>query len=526
MKKIFIIVIVLILFQVGLNKTLDYLNFHLVYHEDIGSYENIDELNDDRPTMLHFYSDKIFFQSHKEKDVSFVKFDLHSPYNFYINKTMVFQNHMKNYDKYSNESYLNYTLTPSDYINGESVTYIDIVPSNNNQYSTFFAGSNMQINRLIIYKHMVSFAIFTLLFVISIIGLIDNHKNRWFIAFLISFLSMGINFEIGLIVVSTFMYFINGSILRKKYNIVTLIGMIILGVFIGVKLYLALLLFLLFYQLYHLSSNRTIVTLFSLGLLFAIHTYNFDFDFFKLFYKEIHLIPFIVFVILISYKRYVKKNEKIGVELLRGINHDFKIPLSVLKLNNEMLNNDQFETEAKRNSLLNSSSDAINTLENMLSSVNAFLANNNYISKRYNTSILDCIEKTQDIFRRRDKKVEFLVNCDSQDTLLPIDPIWLKRLIFNLLDNAYKYTDDYGTISLTYKKEKRYIILIVEDTGVGMTREELQKTTIPFYRADKSRSISGLGLGLSIVKNIVDQLNGELKIDSTFNVGTKVTIKI
>lgn len=526
MKKMVVFVILMILLQIGLNKTLDYLNFHIVDHKDIGDHLNVDELNEDRLTMLHFYSGKISIHSDREKTASFVKFDLRSPLNMYINKSIVAQNHMKNYDKYSNENYVKYTIDPSDYINNEVVTYIDIVPSDKNQYTTFFAGSDMQINRIIIYKHIVSFVILLLLCIVCIIGLIANYKNKWFISFLMSFLIIIVNFKVGLIVVSTFMYFTNGSILRKKYNIAALLGMIFLGVFIGGKVYLALLLLFLFYQLYRLYSNRTVTVLISMGLLFSIHTYDFEFDFFKLFYKEIHLIPFILFIILMSYKRYVQKNEKIGVELLRGINHDFKIPLSVLKLNNEMLHSDRFETEAKRNSLLNSSSDAIKTLENMLSSINAFLANTKYISKKHHTSILDCIEKTQDIFHRRDKKVEFLVQCDSEDTFLPIDPIWLERLIFNLLDNAYKYTDDYGTISLIYKKEKRYMLLMVEDTGIGMTKEELQKITTPFYRADKSRSISGLGLGLSIVKNIIDQLKGELKIDSTPGVGTRVSVKI
>jgi signal transduction histidine kinase len=162
----------------------------------------------------------------------------------------------------------------------------------------------------------------------------------------------------------------------------------------------------------------------------------------------------------------------------------------------------------------------------MLSSINAFLSNTSYVSKKYNTSILDCIEKTQNIFRRKDKKVELFVHCDTKDTLLPIDSVWLERLIFNLLDNAYKYTDDYGTITLTYKKEKHFLLLSVEDTGIGMTKEELQKITMPFYRADKSRSVSGLGLGLSIVKNIIDQVKGELTIHSTPGVGTTVTVKI
>ncbi|WHH60959.1 HAMP domain-containing sensor histidine kinase [Petroclostridium sp. X23] len=527
MKKNIIFLIVLVLLQLGIHKTLDDFNFYIVGHTDVGSYLNGDELDDERATMLHFYSSKIIVRSDRNKPISFVKFDLKSPFNMYINKYIVVQNHMKNYDKYMNENYIKYTIGSGDYINGEAVTDIDIVPSTKNHYATFFAGNDIQINRLIIFKHTVSFAIILLICIAAIIGLAVNYQNKWFVAFCISFFIIFVDFEAGLIILSTLMYFVSGSILRKKHNITAFMVMSFLGVFIiGSTEYLLLLLLLLFYRLFHSYSYKTVATLFSLGLLFSVHIYDYEFDFFRMFYKEIHLIPFIVFIVLMSYKRFVQKNEKIGVELLRGINHDFKIPLSVLKLNNEMLHSNRFETEAKRNALLNSSSDAIKTLENMLSSINAFLSNTSYVSKKYNTSILDCIEKTQNIFRRKDKKVELFVHCDTKDTLLPIDSVWLERLIFNLLDNAYKYTDDYGTITLTYKKEKHFLLLSVEDTGIGMTKEELQKITMPFYRADKSRSVSGLGLGLSIVKNIIDQVKGELTIHSTPGVGTTVTVKI
>lgn len=510
-----------------MSKTLGALNFYIVDHKDVGGYLNVDKLTENRPTMLHFYSSKVVAHSDEKKPISFVKFDLNSPFNMYINKSIVIQNHMEKYDKYTNKNYIKYALNASDYINGEADTFIDIVPSKKNDYVAFFAGNDIQINELILLKNTISFAVYLLLCITVLFGLVANYNNKWFMSFVLSFIVIIIDFDIGFILLSTFAYFINGSILRKKHNILTSIVLIFLGGFIiDSVMYLGLLLAFLMYQLLHSYNQKTFITLLSLGILFFFHTYDYENHFFKMFYKEIQMIPFILFIVLISYKRYVQKHDEISVELLRGINHDFKIPLSVLKLNNEMLHSDRFKTEAKRNTLLNASSDAIKTLENMLNSINAFLSNSTYVSKQYNTSVLQCIERTKDILRRQDKKLEFIVRCDSQDTLLPIDPIWLERLIFNLLDNAFKYTDDYGTITLTYKKEKYNMLLLIEDTGVGIPKEELKKIITPFYRVDQSRSVSGLGLGLSIVKNIVDQLKGELMIHSTPGVGTKVTIRI
>lgn len=527
MKKKIIFFFALIIVLISINISLGYLNMYLVDHKDIGGHINVDEISEDRLTMLHFYTSEVSVHSYQNKEVSFVKFGLKSPFNMYINKSIVVQNHMENYDKYVNENYLHYHIGSNDYIKGVADTYIDIIPSEKNKHSTFFVGDEINITRLIIIKNIVVVGLIILLCMSLIIGVFANYKSKWFIAYVLSFPLIIINFNIWIIVVSTLVYFNNGSILSKKYNIHFALILIVFGILINnTYIYLAILLMALFYQWYKSETTRLINTLLSLGLFFSIHFFDYEFSLFQLFYKEIHLIPFILYNLLMSYRMYISKTETVGVELLRGINHDFKIPLSVLKLNNEMLLHDPFEIEAKRNSLLNSSSEAIKTLQSMLNSINVFLSNNSYVSKNYHTSILDSIKKTKGIFSKRDKKIELIVNSDSNDTLLPIDPIWLERLIFNVLDNAYKYTDDYGTITLTYKKENYYMLLIVEDTGIGMTKEELKKITTPFYRVDKSRSVSGLGLGLSIVEDIVNSLKGELIIDSKPGEGTIVTIKI
>jgi len=109
---------------------------------------------------------------------------------------------------------------------------------------------------------------------------------------------------------------------------------------------------------------------------------------------------------------------------------------------------------------------------------------------------------------------------------LPIDPIWFDRMIYNLVDNAFKYSKATGRVILEYKKVKRKVIIIVSDTGIGMTAEEISKAFIPFYRADKSRSKTGLGLGLSVIKSIVEELEGTIRITSQVDEGTSVRIEI
>jgi signal transduction histidine kinase len=94
------------------------------------------------------------------------------------------------------------------------------------------------------------------------------------------------------------------------------------------------------------------------------------------------------------------------------------------------------------------------------------------------------------------------------------------------VDNAYKYTDDYGEIDITLTREKKAICLSVKDNGIGIAPEARQRILEPFYRVDSARQATGMGLGLSIVKTIVDALGGEIHIESELGEYTVFEIRL
>ena len=102
----------------------------------------------------------------------------------------------------------------------------------------------------------------------------------------------------------------------------------------------------------------------------------------------------------------------------------------------------------------------------------------------------------------------------------------INQLIRNLLKNAIDYNKQGGTVLLSLERQKNNIILKVADTGVGIAPEDLKHIYKRFYKADKARSISdsGAGLGLSIVKEIVDFHKGLININSIIDKGTEVVI--
>ena len=102
----------------------------------------------------------------------------------------------------------------------------------------------------------------------------------------------------------------------------------------------------------------------------------------------------------------------------------------------------------------------------------------------------------------------------------------LEELIYNLCDNAIRYNNKGGIVNVTVRPEGEKVILTVEDTGIGISKEHQERIFERYYRVDKGRSQStgGTGLGLAIVKHIVSGLNGQMTLESEKGKGTKIQV--
>ena len=103
-----------------------------------------------------------------------------------------------------------------------------------------------------------------------------------------------------------------------------------------------------------------------------------------------------------------------------------------------------------------------------------------------------------------------------------------EEILYNLIENAVKYNKADGLLTVRLSQNVHFIHIEVEDTGIGISEEDLPRIYERFYRSDKSHShqIEGSGLGLSIVKHGLFLLNGEIKVESTLHQGTKFTIDL
>ena len=202
--------------------------------------------------------------------------------------------------------------------------------------------------------------------------------------------------------------------------------------------------------------------------------------------------------------------------LLLAISHELRSPITRMRVNLELLDSNEVQQKL------------IDDLREMESLVAAILESEKLNSQhaplnRVNCEMINLIAEVVDTHACRDR---IKTRISSQE--LSVDPLRIKLLLKNLLDNACHYSDDQSMIELRLETEGEFVLMTVSDQGIGIDSEALPRLTEAFYRPDsaRQRETGGYGLGLYLCKLIVDAHKGFLIIESTPAQGTAVTVKL
>ena len=118
------------------------------------------------------------------------------------------------------------------------------------------------------------------------------------------------------------------------------------------------------------------------------------------------------------------------------------------------------------------------------------------------------------------------MNSSKEAENINIDKNFLRRVLINLIQNAFKYSNKDTEVKLTINMIENRLYFEIQDFGYGIEGEELENIFNKFHRAKRNRNISGSGLGLYIVKGLVESMGGEITVESKVDVGTTMKFYI
>ena len=222
-----------------------------------------------------------------------------------------------------------------------------------------------------------------------------------------------------------------------------------------------------------------------------------------------------------------------GVETLRtdfiaNVSHEMKTPLAVMQNYGTLLQAPDLNEE-KRLEYAKGVTDASRRLAEMMTNILKLsrLENQQIFPEttKFDLSeqLCECLLQFENIWEKKNIEIETDI---AEDVKVEADAELLSLVWNNLFSNAFKFTDEGGSVSVSLIATEHHAIVKVTDTGCGMTAEVGSHIFEKFYQGDLSHSVQGNGLGLALVKRVIDIMHGEIGVESAVSVGTTFTVKI
>jgi len=204
-------------------------------------------------------------------------------------------------------------------------------------------------------------------------------------------------------------------------------------------------------------------------------------------------------------------------EFVSVITHKFRTPLTGVKWAIEMLHNNI--SEQQKQDILAHMENSNQRLMEIVDLLVGFAKFNKYLEYAYEaTSMREIVDISLQKYgdQIRAKNVNFQIKAEPSLPLVVTDKRKIQFVIDMLIDNAIKYTPSGGVITITFSRDKKYILLSVSDTGIGVKWADRRYVFKKFYRGDDARVVDteGMGLGLYVAKSIVVRHRGRIWFDS------------
>lgn len=219
--------------------------------------------------------------------------------------------------------------------------------------------------------------------------------------------------------------------------------------------------------------------------------------------------------------------ETLRTDFIANVSHELKTPLAVMQNYGTLLQQPGI-SEEKRLEYAKAITDAAHSLAHMISNIlklNKLENQNIYPAVQtydLGEQLCECLLTFENLWE--DKRLE--INTEIQENVrITADPELLSLVWNNLFSNAIKFTNPGGTVSLTVRTDGDMAVVEVSDTGCGISREVGKHIFEKFYQGDTSHATKGNGLGLALVKRVVDITGGDIHVASEVGKGSTFTVK-
>ncbi len=220
--------------------------------------------------------------------------------------------------------------------------------------------------------------------------------------------------------------------------------------------------------------------------------------------------------------------ETLRTDFIANVSHEMKTPLSIMQNYGTLLQAPDLSDE-KRMEYAKGVTDGSRRLADMMTNILKLnrLENQQIFPQTtefdLGEQLCECLLQYKNVWEKAEIEIKTEI---AENVMIKADAELLGLVWNNLFSNAFKFTLEGSTVFVSLTVDDEYAIVKVQDTGCGMTAEVGAHIFEKFYQGDTSRSIQGNGLGLALVKRVIDIMHGEISVESSLGVGTTFTVRM
>ncbi|RFM26213.1 sensor histidine kinase [Deminuibacter soli] len=228
-----------------------------------------------------------------------------------------------------------------------------------------------------------------------------------------------------------------------------------------------------------------------------------------------------------------KKLSEIKSDFINNMTHEFKTPLATISLAVDALRNEKVQNDPQKMGYFNGiiKEENVRMNKHVETILQAALMEKQELKLNLerlhaHDIINHVMENFALVLQQKNARLETYLNASND--LIEADEVHFTNLISNLVDNAIKYSKENLLIKITTHSSNKFLLIRIEDNGIGMSKETVKRIFEKFYRAHTGNlhNVKGFGLGMSYVKTVIDIHKGRIKVDSVLGKGSTFTVEM